>query len=72
MALTTVQAGIIGTTQVGVSSGVNFGVPIIENPTTILANYAISTGSNAHSAGPITIADGVTLTISDGSVWTII
>jgi hypothetical protein len=72
MALTTVQSGVIGNSQAGVISGVNFGVPIIENPTTISANYSISTGTNAYSSGPITVADGVAVTIPDGSVWTIV
>jgi hypothetical protein len=42
------------------------------NGQTVTANYTIPSGQNAMSAGPITIADGVTITVSDGSVWTII
>jgi hypothetical protein len=41
-----------------------------ENDTTITANYTITTGKNAMSAGPITIADGATVTIPNGSIWT--
>jgi hypothetical protein len=42
------------------------------NGQTVTTNYTIPTGQNAMSAGPITIADGVTVTVSDGSVWTIV
>jgi hypothetical protein len=42
------------------------------NGQTVTANYTIPSGQNAMSAGPITIADGVTVTISDGSVWTVV
>jgi hypothetical protein len=41
------------------------------NGQTVTANYTIPSGQNAMSAGPITIADGVTVTISDGSNWVI-
>lgn len=43
-----------------------------ENDTTITADYTITTGKNAMTAGPITIADGVSVTIPDGSVWSIV
>jgi hypothetical protein len=42
------------------------------NGQTVTANYTIPSGQNAMSAGPITIADGVTVSISDGSVWSVI
>lgn len=43
-----------------------------ENDQTVTEDYTISTGKNAMSAGPITIADGVTVTIPDASTWTIL
>lgn len=43
-----------------------------ENPTNITQSYTLTTGYNAVSAGPITIDDGVTVTIPDGSTWTIV
>lgn len=43
-----------------------------ENSKTVTTNYTLTTGKNAMSAGPITIADGVTVTIPDGSVWSIV
>lgn len=71
MALTTVQAGVIGISQ-GNQGGVNAGVPINENSATVSVSYCISTGSNAVSGGPILLANGATITIPNGSVWTIV
>jgi hypothetical protein len=42
------------------------------NDQIVTADFTVPVGQNAQSAGPITIADGVTVTISDGSVWSII
>jgi len=44
----------------------------VENNTTITADYTITTGKNAMTAGPITINNGVTVTVPNGSVWTVI
>lgn len=46
--------------------------PIKLNGNTISADYTIPTGYNGLTAGPVTIADGVTVTISDGSAWSIV
>jgi len=43
-----------------------------ENDQTVSVNYSITTGKNAMTAGPVTIADGVEVTIPDGSTWTIV
>lgn len=43
-----------------------------ENNTTISSNYSITSGNNAMSAGPITVASGVTVTVPTGSVWTVV
>jgi hypothetical protein len=45
---------------------------IHENKITIDTNYTISTDANAMSAGPITVASGVTVTVPSGSTWTVI
>ena len=42
------------------------------NDVTVTASYTIPTGKNAVTAGPVTINDGVTVTVSDGSVWTVV
>lgn len=43
-----------------------------ENSTTVSSDYTLTTGKNAMSAGPITIADGVTVTVPSGSTWTVV
>lgn len=43
-----------------------------ENDQNVIADYTISSGKNAMSAGPITIANGITVTVPSGSVWTIV
>ena len=42
------------------------------NDKTINNNYTIAATQNAMTAGPITIANGVTVTVSNGAVWTVI
>ena len=46
--------------------------PIKLNGQTISSNYSIPVGYNGLSAGPITIASGVTVTIPDGSAWSVV
>lgn len=43
-----------------------------ENNATISANYTITAGNNAMSAGPITVASGITVTVPSGSTWTVV
>lgn len=43
-----------------------------ENAQTVNSSYSISSGKNAMSTGPITIASGVTVTVPSGSSWSII
>jgi hypothetical protein len=45
---------------------------IFVNGATVSTSYSIPSGSNAMSAGVITIADGVTVTVPDGSRWTVV
>jgi hypothetical protein len=42
-----------------------------ENANAVTANYTITTGYNASSTGPITINNGITVTIPSGQVWAI-
>ena len=60
-----------GSALSGVASTVADGC-IYENSQTISNNYTITTNKNAMSAGPITVASGVTLTIPSGSTYTIV
>ena len=47
-------------------------VPIWENSQTVNADYTITDGRNAMSAGPITVASGVTVTVGSGETWTVV
>jgi len=44
----------------------------IENDASIDISSTISTGRNALSAGPISVASGITVTVPTGSVWTVV
>lgn len=57
--------------QAGVTGGDTNQV-FFENENIVTSSYTISAGKNAGTYGPITIADGVTVTIPDGSTWTIV
>lgn len=43
-----------------------------ENDISVASSYSISNGKNAMSAGPITLANGVVVTIPNGSVWSVV
>jgi hypothetical protein len=43
-----------------------------ENALTISSNYTIASGNSAMSAGPITIASGVSVTVPSGSRWVVV
>lgn len=43
-----------------------------ENGATVNTDYTITAGKNAMSAGPITIASGVTVTVPAGSTWSVV
>lgn len=45
---------------------------LYEHSNTISASYSIASGSNALSAGPITVNSGVTVTVPSGSAWTVV
>ena len=44
----------------------------IENDVFVTGNYTVTAGKNAGSFGPVTINNGVTVTIPNGSVWSIV
>lgn len=43
-----------------------------ENDQIVTTDYAITAGKNAMTAGPVSIAANTSVTIPDGSVWTIV
>ena len=58
--------------QLGGAGGSSGDGVFYENDTNVTASYTISTNKNAMSAGPITINNGVTVTVPTGSVWTVV
>ena len=56
-----------GSAWVLVNSG-----PIALNSNAITQNYTIPAGYNGVSSGPITISDGIIVTIPDGGAWSIV
>lgn len=45
--------------------------PIRLNPRSVTANFTVPSGYNAASAGPMAIAEGVTVTVQDNATWSI-
>jgi len=45
---------------------------IVVNSQTISENYTIASGDNGGSFGPVSVASGITVTVSSGSVWTVV
>ena len=45
--------------------------PIRINPRRITADFTVGSAYNAASVGPITISDGVTVTVEDNATWSI-
>lgn len=43
-----------------------------ENDIEVTGSYTITTGKNAMTAGPVTVASGVTVTVPSGSSWTVV
>ena len=60
-----------GSSLTGIASTVAGGA-IYENSQTISANHTIPSGSNGMSAGPVTVNNNITLTISSGSTYTVV
>ena len=54
-----------------IASGNNTSYGLYEHAHTISANYSITSGNNALTAGPITINSGVSVTVPTGSTWVI-
>jgi len=46
--------------------------PFYRNTSTISSNYTITSAYNEMSIGPITINEGITVTVNSGGTWTII
>jgi len=60
--------GSVGGGAIGGGSDAIF----IENGQTVTTNYTITTGNNAGTFGPVTINSGITVTVPNGSTWTVV
>ena len=56
----------------GGATGAGSDAVFIENDQTVTADYTITAGKNAGTFGPVTINTNVTVTVPNGSVWTIV
>lgn len=63
---------VVASSSGGGATGGGSNKAFYENDTNVTANYTITAGKNAMTAGPITINSGVTVTIPSGSVWTVV
>ena len=60
-----------GSAWTAVGGGNSTDEGLYEHAHTISANYSITSGNNAITAGPITINTGVSVTVPSGSTWVI-
>ena len=56
----------------GGATGTGSDAVFIENDTTVTQSYTITAGKNAGTFGPVTINTGISVTIPNGSVWTVV
>jgi len=73
--LTGALPAIDGSALTGISAGATGGGSdeiFYENSQTVTTDYTITSGKNAMSAGPITINNGVSVTVPSGSTYTIV
>jgi hypothetical protein len=56
----------------GGATGAGVDAVFMENDQAVTGDYTITSGKNAVSGGPITINNGITVTIPSGSVWTVV
>jgi len=71
-ALTISSAGAVTTPNVLTGAEVVASNGLMVNSNTVSASYSIPSGSSATSAGPMTVASGVSVTISSGSRWVVL
>jgi len=67
--------GVAGNPTISVTGGASGGgsdAIFWQNDQTVTTSYTITAGKNAMTAGPVTIASGVTVTVPSGSVWTVV
>ena len=65
-------AGEINLLFAGATQGAGTDQVFHENEVTVNANYTLTTGRNAVSVGPITLASGVSVTVPSGQRWVVL
>ena len=63
--------GYDGSAWGAVGGGYTTGNGLYEHAHTISSNYTITTNNNAISAGPVSVASGVSVTVPSGSTWVV-
>jgi len=48
------------------------GIGFVENSITIDQDYTLANDRNAITAGPITVSDGITVTVGANSTWSVV
>ena len=48
------------------------GIGFVENSITLDTNYTLADNRNAMTAGPVTVADGITITVGNNATWSVI
>jgi hypothetical protein len=64
--------GYDGTAWGGIGGGAQAGGAIITNKDEATVSYTIAAGENGLSVGPVTVASGVTITVSAGQRWLVL
>lgn len=72
MAIYKVSSNSLKSVGAGGSTGGGSDQVFYENDSIITKSYTITSNKNAGSFGPITINNGVTVTVPAGSVWVIV
>ena len=79
MALTKITNRVIKTevftdanTDITTSGSIRANTPFFYNSNEITANVTIPANTNAMSAGPITVADNIEVTVGANSEWTVV
>lgn len=62
---------VLENTPLGATGGGNDQV-FFQNQQNVTVNYTVPSDRNAITAGPITVNDGVTVTVADGASWVVV
>ena len=66
------KAVYLDSTNTAIAPQINATNGIVVNNKTVSVSYSIPSGSNAMSAGPVTVNSGVTVTVPSGSRWVVL